>query len=815
MQTQGGQEADDAVLAASRRFRVRVLVDWDDNGLYQNALSDISAYVQDISVDRALRGSAPDEIMSIMGSSAAELQMTVGGSTTNGLDFTAVFSPYNGLSPMYTKAQVGSEIKYELGLETVLGTVWYPQFIGNVSTLTPDRASGYVSITALDRVEKLRKPIIVAPWAVSDFWLYKGRAKGQYLDTQGWITNALQQCDVSPTPRRPAYRVELNVPDNGLDGVGIYVPFAGSIVPTVGWIDNATALSFPADNVAMYTQNAPMHSANVEGKRPYAISGMGTNVDGNQLKYWVADRNLTVLDGTHYLGLILNTLTGFTNATFYQTAGDFIILQHRVGNNRVLRIHIGGGQVWSSFINENNGAVGLGPKVNIPANTNVEIMAQWDMTADTGSRLNFRVGLVSSGWIPIGGGWPGDTPVDQLQGLMTVNRRQSMSDVCYAFRHVKAWPEEDTSLWRPAKYGAVLDDGTNTIAFTPAISGKDAWDVITDLVSAEYGSALWDETGVFHFWNYDTIKHKQDTSVRQVALGDTSKLQITNSLDSVRNVYSVQASKKSCAQRVVFESQSIESFIIPGFTRRQFEIFTDDVQFMEPRLLSRYSLGTTIGTAGLPRWNEFIQHGYAMQMLYGTGWHEPDFPNVALDVKAWFDGRGVMILDVYNGWAEDARFAVSDKTDASTVSTNNTPALRIQGSGINGDTDMNLVNTDRSSVAKYGSRSYQASGDWYQQYYNTEGLMQVLLPRTNKPIPVTDTIDIPGDPRLQLGDTIDLYDPQGLGETIRVQVYGITRSFSLDSGLTDTLSVEMLRPAGVGIWDSSQYGLWDQSFIWS
>jgi hypothetical protein len=814
MQTQGGQEADDAILASSRRFRVRVMVDWNDDGLYTNALSDMSLYVKDISVDRALRGSAPDEIMSIMGSSAAELQMTIGGSTTAGLDFTAVFSPYNGLSPLYTRAQIGSEITYQLGVETVLGTVWYPQFVGNISSITPDRATGYIAVTALDRVEKLRKPIIIAPWAVSDFWLYKGRSKAQYLDAQGWIQNCLQQCNVSASVRRPTTRTELNVPDGTPDGVGIFVPFAGSIVPTIGWIDNATALSFPADNVAMYTQNGPMHAANTEGKRPFALAGMGTNTDGNFLKYWVADRSLTGINGTHFLGLVLNTLTGFTNSTFYQTAGDFIILQQRIGNNRVLRIHIGGGQVWSSFLNENNSAVGTGPKLNIPANSNVEVMAEWDMTANTGSRLNFRVGSTSTGWTPIGSGWPGDTPVDQLQGLMTVTHRQSLSDVCYAFRNVQGWYEEDTSLWRNAKYGAVLDDGTNTIAFTPDISGKDAWDIITDLVSAEYGSALWDESGVFHFWNYDTIKHKQDTSVRQIALSDTSTLQITNSLDSVRNVYSVQASKKSCAQRVVYESNSVDTFIIPANSTRRFEIFTDDVQFMEPRLLSRYSIGTTAGTSGFPRWNDFVQHGYALQLLYGDGWREPDFVNVALVVKAWFDARGVMIIDVTNGWDQDARFAVSDKTDA-TVSTNNQPALRIQGSGINSDADLNLVNSDRSSIAKYGNRSYQASGDWYQQYYNTEGLMQVLLPRTNKPIPVTDAITIPGDPRLQLGDTLDLYDPNGFGELMRVQIYGITRTYSLEDGLTDTLSVEMLRPAGVGLWDSSQYGLWDQSFIWS
>jgi hypothetical protein len=816
MQTQGGTDADDAILAEKRRFRARLRVDWNDDGLYTHALSDLSGDLSDVATDRALTGSAPPEIMGIEGSAAAELNFTIGGTynaVTGPMDFTAVFSPYNGLSPLYTKAQVGSEVTYEIGVETAIGTVWYPQFIGNITVITPDRASGEVSITALDRVEKLRRPILLAPWAVSDYWLYKGRAKGQYLDTQGWIQNCLQQCNVSASPRRPTYRPELNVPDDGLDGVGIYIPFAGSIIPSVGWIDNATALSFPADNVAMYTQNGPMHSANTETKRPFALAGMGANTDGNLLKYWVADRTLTRLEGTHYVGMVINTTTGFANSTYYQTAGSFKLMEMRIGARRVLRIYVGGGQVWSTLYNEIAAVEIVGAKVNLPNNANTEVMAQWDATT-SGVRLNFRVGGTSTGWVVLSGGGGPDSTYDALQGLMSIWHIQSMSDVCYAFRNVTAWPPEDTSLWRPAKYGAVLDDGTNTIAYTPAINGKDAWDVIADLASAEFGSALWDESGVFHFWNYDTIKHKQDSNARTIAVSDTNTLQITNSLDSVRNVYSVNAGKKSTAQSVVYSSNSLDSFIVPAFTARTFEIFTDDVQFTEPRMLSRYSIGTTAGTTGFPRWNDFVQHGYALQLFSGGVWAEPNFTNVTIDVTVSFDARGVMIIDCYNGWGQDARFAVNDKTDT-TDSTNNSPALRIQGSKINGDVNLALSNSDRASISKYGTRSFQASGDWYQQYYNTEGLMQVLIPRTNKPIPTTQQITIPGDPRLQLGDTVQLYDPEGLGETIRVQIYGINRSFSLTGGLTDTLSVEMLRPPGVGLWDSSQYGRWDQSLIWS
>lgn len=58
-------------------------------------------------------------------------------------------------------------------------------------------------------------------------------------------------------------------------------------------------------------------------------------------------------------------------------------------------------------------------------------------------------------------------------------------------------------------------------------------------------------------------------------------------------------------------------------------------------------------------------------------------------------------------------------------------------------------------------------------------------------------------------------DPDGFGEEMRLQIYGIRRTFDRDSGLSDTLTVELLRPPEVGIWDSPQYGRWDETFVWS
>lgn len=821
MQTHGGTDAENAILAKERRFRVRLRVDWDGNGTFAHGLSEMSKFVRRASTDRALKGSAPEEIMMIEGSSAAKLDVQLGGQYA-GMQFPAIFSPYNGLSPLYTKDQVGAEVLYDIGVDTALGTVWYPQFVGNISTITPDRKSNTVRITALDRVEKLRKSVLLAPWAVIDYWTTRGRTLAQLQDTQNVIQTCLQQCDVSATKYRPVYREELNVPDNGIDGVGIFVPFNGGIMPTIGWLDNLQSVEFPATEAGgppMYVSDAAQaHPLSPDPtERVMALRGTEGVTDGDKLAYFVADRDLTRLNGTHYIGLQLMTDTSRASGSWHITAPDTVLVEYRAGHNRVLKLWIGSNQIWAQLVNENNGFQNITPKVTIPSGQeSVDVFLKFDTTTTSGTRAALRVGSTTTGWQYISNGWPGDTPVDRLQGVMTIYHRAAMFNVCYAFRNIygdSAFTE--TSLWKQSKYVAVLDEGANTLSFNPGVNGKDAWEVITDVAAAEFGSVLWDESGVFRFWNYNTIKAKQNTPVRTISLDDIENLTISNTLDSVRNVYSVKVGKQRSTTGVVYRAPGVDTFFVPGFSTRRFQIPVTDVLQMEPRLLLRYTKlppGTPAGDT-FGQWNEWVTHGYVMQLQGVSGWMEPNFTNVQLEVKAWFDGTGMMNLDITNPWTENARLAVSNTPTVGNADSQ--PAMHINGTKIVKYDDFSLTTTDRPSINKYGARNYEADGEWYQEFYDLEGLMDVLVPRTSKPIPTTDAIVIAGDPRLQLGDTLLLEDSDGFGEQLRVQVYGISREFDVQKGLTDTLSVEMLRTAGVGIWDSSQYGRWDQSFIWS
>src|SRR5690606_5373330 len=81
MQTHGGEAATAAIESRERQFSVRLTVDFERNG----EPVDVSDLVDNISTDRMMKGSAPEEIMLVEGSSAAELKFDLSGSCTDSL----------------------------------------------------------------------------------------------------------------------------------------------------------------------------------------------------------------------------------------------------------------------------------------------------------------------------------------------------------------------------------------------------------------------------------------------------------------------------------------------------------------------------------------------------------------------------------------------------------------------------------------------------------------------------------------------------------------------------------------------------------
>lgn len=793
MQEHGGTAAEVAVTQGERSFHVQLLVDWDKDGLFNHELSDMSRFVHTATTDRSLENS-----------NAAELNVIVAGEDSAGRSLASIFSPFQTNSPFWVMDLIGCEVTYKIGLVTSVGVVWYPQFVGNIRSISPDRGLNNVEITALDRVEVLRKPVVVAPWAVSEQHIALGRLEGQLVDSHFLIDHALRQCDVSTSPWRPITTAEAG--GSAWSGPQLFLTGNGGHIPTIGWMDNATEQEYPAseDGVLAYEAIGEVHpDAPEPAVKPDVFAAVGPRTDQDRLLYWVRDRDAINGLASHVLGFTL-IQGGEQEPDWWSTMPATKVLACRSNDEIEMQIWMEAGEVWTEW---SRGGVSpvlvVGPSVVIPAGDLCQIHVAWDAFNAAGPIAYIAAGATNSGVVDLGSAITFVGATDELAGFVDVGRQVAMQDIYFTSTNFGGIGAGLAYKPQAAKYAASIDRGLNRVSFIPEMGKPQAWDLIKQVAGQESGAAFWDEDGKFRFWNFDRIQDMRFDIVRDITIDDLTSLRIESTLDSVRNVYAIQKAKARSVLTVAYESQDVDEFYVPPLTEKRFRLYLDDTQSPDPQKMTRFK---DVSTDSLFIWDDDVRHGYVFQMLIGGVWEEAVVGStLGVDIYCYYDEDGSIVVKIYNGWAEPIRLARGDGDDSY-------PAFRMQGTKIVHYDDFTDVEQNNTSVAKYMPQTLDVSGPWAQEYIDYVGLIQKLLSKTSAPVPVTDNITLVGDPRLQLCDALRLRDVDGFGYRFDIQITGIRREYSLDSGLTDTLSVEMLPTAG--IWDDPVYGLWDETLIW-
>jgi len=808
MQDHGEPIAEVAVSSGERSFHVRLRVDWNRNGLYTHALSDMSRFVHTAVTDRALQGSAPSELGFVSGSAAAELRVTLAGEDSDGRSLASIFSPYQINSPFWVLEPVGCEVTYEIGIDCggLFGVLWYPQFVGQIRTLSPNRGLNNVEMTALDRVEVLRRPVIFPPWAVSEQQASQGFLLAQLMESHYIIDHALRQCDCSTSPYRPITPEEVGG-NLQYAGTQVFITGNGGKLPVVGWEDNPTRQEYPDQEhgVVMYDAIGETHPlAPFPAVKPKVLAAVGNRPDQSMLIYWMRDQDR--MNG------IASSACGFTliqgvgqEPSYWSTMSDTKIAAFRTRDEQEIQIYIDGGDIRTEW--DRGGSSPdhvIGPDITLPNDGIVHVHVAWDVFNAAGPIAYIEANAVNSGVVDLGSPISFVTNNDELAGLVEIQRVVAMQDIYFTSSNFGGIGAGLGLKPKAAKYSASVDPGLNRLSDVPIRNKPEAWDVIKSVADAEMGSAFWDEEGRFVFWNFDTIATKRNSIVREITLDDLTSLDITRSLDSVRNVYAMDKSKARNVIAVIYESQDVNEFYVPAGTRKKFRLYLDDVVSAEPRFMDRYK---TTGVDPVPTWTGEQFHGYVFQFYLGGAWVEADSAGTnGIEINSYYDEDGYIVVNIWNGFSVPVRCASGSGSSSQ-------PAFRLGGSHIVRYDDKTDVTENSGSVTKYGHKILSLSGDWYQDESDANGLISKFLNHTSAPKPSSDTIMIAGDPRLQLGDTVRLKDKTGFGEYFDVQIYGINRTFSVDSGLTDNLSVQMV-PAG-GKWDDPVYGIWESTFVWT
>lgn len=828
MQTQHGATAEGAILASERSFRPRLLADWNNNGLFDHPLSDLGPYVESIGTDRNLAGSMPAEVLLIEGAASGEMDVTLHGAFA-GQNIASVFSAYNTASPMYQVQTVGVEIVYEIGVETPLGTMWYPQFIGLVRTTSPDRSNGTVVLSCLDRAELMRAPIRFPGWATAGNDVTDLTASGQnaglvgvinklsqLTDTSWVIDHCLRHCDTSPTPWRPTYDSEISTDPAGTEKTQVWISGSGSHLPTVGWSSRSNEAEYPSldgTGLVMYERHNEVHPDSPEPlNRPFNLASIaGTFGD---FRCNSVDMMSIPTRGTHYMSMTV-ILDG-QNALDWRTVGELRFVQY-IGGLTAFEVRLDGGDIQISMEPVNNFGEPNGPEqvsqtLAIPNDGRNTARLTCVLNTDpgfSGVTANIICDEFTTGVHTIySGDWwaAGPLPIDEILGYTIVEPEVGFADFTCVNRLSgpgASMTAPGINAGSPAKHAAVLDPGLQQLSHLPTRLGDDAWSVVTDVAAAETGAVFWDEAGVFHFWNYETVLAlRSGGAARSYTLDHFEGLTFTNTLDSVRNVWSITASKAVARLGSIFESRNINEFVVPSNTTTEFVLWNESaighIQFD----LVQVSAETFL-SGDLQPWLDQAKHGYAVTFQQGTHpngddrWVEDAGLAGSVNARAHLDEEGHIVLVVENGSSDTLRLA--SPTEDATGQIKGRPTVVIGGSFVDPlDSIVTTLETiaSRESAARYGPRNLKVSGDWVQDTYSLTAATDVLMPPMLTPTPVTDDIVVPGDPRLQLGDCVTVNDRYGFGQDIKLQVYGIHREFNKD-GLTDTLKVELTNPPAV------------------
>src|SRR5690606_34236714 len=317
VQTQGGAAAEAAILSKERHFTSDVRVDWAGDGSFSGPLFNLSPFIRDIAVNRALEGQLPPEVNLTEGSAAAELTFTLKNARDpeSGLRLIQCLSTLNSKSPLAGKDLVGAEITWDIWVDTPTGPVKYRQFIGNIRTIQPNRVDGTIQITALDRVEKLRHPVTLPPWAYShQAASVDGRFEGQLQNPQGVIDAALRGNGAdghptSPTPYSPTAYDWLRREDYfgaGVSSGGCHFWLTGtSSVPVLGYCDEphrSTYYPTETTGIQMFDHLGAVHPDSPDpGIVPLSIKAKG-GTNRSNIYYRVPDSAAVHEWGNHYLG---------------------------------------------------------------------------------------------------------------------------------------------------------------------------------------------------------------------------------------------------------------------------------------------------------------------------------------------------------------------------------------------------------------------------------------------------------------------------------------------------------------------------------
>lgn len=740
--------------------------DWDRDG-YNNALADLAGACSSVTVEISATGDLPIEAGLVEGFASSQLTAVLDGTLSDGSTQAAdAFAPYRTDSALYGKALLTAPVTCSMGLNTDSGPSLVQQFTGQVRTIRVDSGTRSAELIAADPAELLREAITLPAYSI-DRTTVALNQNWFGVRSQAIIDYVLRQNGIyaSPPPH-PQAQISCTghgwlAAEIGLSGIVTSTQWASTVATFIE--DDAWWVPGPFNMLAVRgvynSNNTSFQSiAAREQFRPAAGTGIG-------MAAWVYvgnDMNLPAAGGIpnfltlrplrdssfQYLmyfdttGALTGSVQGTTSFAFVNPSTapaqwQYVALhfQHNVGGTTTIRFR-------------QNGITSSGSGATPGFSAAVAPFCMANIFSGSVSWSNFQVWYDFN---PPSGAWPGEVHTTQVSGI---------------------------------------DPGLNLMTTVPDVVNADSWTVIKDTAAAEYGLAGFDQSGKFYFKSRD---HATDpTSIEKTATADTSLLALstTNSIDSVRNLITTETvtgysdrSKTSDHSTLIVEAKAPGDFDSGALKTT---VWAVPMEYSALPLDFGLSSIQNIPQLSTATWNDDVLNGYAIVSAESNYVDEVGVPDGTGGPVVAFIMAGQRLgwLVVYNNISNTIRFSTVGGT---------TPALRVQGYKVTPDPSVINTVSDLSSMGIYGTRTLALPASPYRQLVAPmEAVASSLLSELKIPVPVLDQITINGDPRLSIGDTIQLVDPNTNGSML-ASIVKISRKLA-GGQLTDTLSVRPVFP---------------------
>jgi hypothetical protein len=734
------------MLATSSQLAT-LLTSWEQSGIKArlsmtlpgNVYPDLSLSIESLSIEASITTDMPDGTRLAAGYPAMQATFTLSGmvdQTNEKMTAAWLFGLYAvpGVvaSPLLRKSVLGAAVTIDLGAPPVGTTTveYVRKFTGTVDSLTIDPISGTVAFTCIDMRNKLRTipalpGVITAPpfnaGLTSEFAidaLLRAATKGAY---SSW----------------PAARA------NCVLAVG----FRSSMWPDIGALDSGIQ---PVPTFSPGKFGTGLHSLLLPGASfGQALLDLAAPITGTSvfMEFWT-----TTVGPSDQLQIGIQSVFLTDQAWLTVTGSGITLTVSSSGTNNT--------QNWSVPV-LGSGSHHIGLRLTMPAvgGTTWTATLYVDGTPNaTNANITLATARTSASF------------VYAFVGMVT-------RSVAIALEALQITTESGSPV---GNFGfvpkAILEPSLNALQIVPSVeAGTDPWNIIQQIADAELGVAGFDEAGLFHFYNRNTIRARP-VSLTLTATTDLKSLQMTSDASAVVNHVTVPYTAWSFGKRGLIYTLADIWSVAPRSTK-VFPISIDG------------TVGSIDVTASVLPDGHTVSDGASWYRASTTAAGNAPHPGITVTIGTNSSGPIVTITNPSTQWAYLVDPATY--TDTNLVSAGQ-PSLWIGGIAATASDEV-TVDYQYPDIANGGAASSPrgdvalavASDPWIQDGASAARLALDLLIDLYLPRPNFDALDIVPDWRLQLLDRVRIQDFVASGVDEYAQIWGWSITFDASTwGMT-------------------------------